>query len=42
MASRGYLDVEVHVHSKDNPEAFSLLRRRGFEVCDYWVNLVKT
>jgi ribosomal protein S18 acetylase RimI-like enzyme len=42
MANRGYLAVEVHVHSKDNPEAFSLLRRRGFEVIDYWVNLVKT
>ncbi len=42
MAHRGYLAVEVHVHSKDNPEAFSLLRRRGFEVIDYWVNLVKT
>lgn len=42
MANRGYLTVEVHVHSKDNLEAFSLLRRRGFEVIDYWVNLVKT
>jgi ribosomal protein S18 acetylase RimI-like enzyme len=42
MANRGYLAVEVHVHSKDNPEAFSLFRRRGFEVIDYWVNLVKT
>jgi ribosomal protein S18 acetylase RimI-like enzyme len=42
MANRGYLSVEVHVHSRDNVEAYSLLRRRGFEVCDYWVNLVKT
>ena len=42
MANRGYLSVEVHVHTKDNPEAFSLFRRRGFEVIDYWVNLVKT
>ena len=42
MATRGYLSVEVHVHTKDNPEAFSLFRRRGFEVIDYWVNLVKT
>ena len=42
MANRGYLSVEVHVHSKDNPEAFSLFRRRGFQVIDYWVNLVRT
>lgn len=42
MANRGYLTVEVHVHTKDSPEAFSLFRRRGFEVIDYWVNLVKT
>lgn len=42
MAHCGYLAVEVHVHSKDNPEAFSLFRRRGFAVIDYWVNLVKT
>lgn len=42
MASRGYLNVEVHVHSKDNVEAFSLFKRRGFNVIDYWVNLVKT
>jgi ribosomal protein S18 acetylase RimI-like enzyme len=42
MANRGYLSVEVHVHSKDNPEAFALFRRRGFQVIDYWVNLVKT
>jgi len=42
MAARGYKCVEVHVHTKDNPEAFSLFRRRGFEVIDYWVNLVKT
>jgi ribosomal protein S18 acetylase RimI-like enzyme len=42
MANRGYLKVEVHVHSKDHPEAFALFRRRGFQVIDYWVNLVKT
>ena len=42
MANRGYMSVEVHVHTKDNAEAFSLFRRRGFEVIDYWVNLVKT
>lgn len=42
MASRGYISVEVHVHSKDNAEAFSLFKRRGFQVIDYWVNLVKT
>lgn len=42
MAGRGYLNVEVHVHSKNSVEAFYLFRRRGFEVIDYWVNLVKT
>lgn len=42
MVARDYLSVEVHVHTKDQPEAFSLFRRRGFEVIDYWVNLVKT
>jgi ribosomal protein S18 acetylase RimI-like enzyme len=42
MAHRGYLSIEVHVHTNDNPEAFSLFRRRGFEVIDTWVNLVKT
>ncbi|OQA39763.1 MAG: putative acetyltransferase [Chloroflexi bacterium ADurb.Bin325] len=42
MANRGYLAVEIHVHSKNNPEAYALLRHRGFEVIDYWVNLVKT
>ena len=42
MANRGYISVEVHVHTKDSAEAFSLFRRRGFEVIDYWVNLVKT
>lgn len=41
MANRGYLTVEVEVHMKDSPEAFALFRRRGFEVIDYWVNLVK-
>jgi ribosomal protein S18 acetylase RimI-like enzyme len=42
MSHRGYLNVEVHVHSKNSPEAFSLFKRRGFNVIDYWVNLVKT
>jgi ribosomal protein S18 acetylase RimI-like enzyme len=42
MAVRGYLAVEVHVHSKNNLEAYSLFRRRNFQVIDYWVNLVKT
>ncbi len=42
MADQGYRAVEVHVHTKDSPEAFALFRRRGFEVIDYWVNLVKT
>ena len=42
MADRGHLAVEVKVHSKENVEAFSLFRRRGFEVIDYWVNLVRT
>jgi ribosomal protein S18 acetylase RimI-like enzyme len=42
MASRGYLYVEVHVHTKRNAEAFAMYRRRGFQVIDYWVNLVKT
>lgn len=42
MANRGYLNVEVHVHSKESVDAFSLFRRRGFNVIDYWVNLVKT
>lgn len=42
MAHRGYLNVEVHVHTKQDVDAFSLFRRRGFNVIDYWVNLVKT
>lgn len=42
MARRGYRGVEVHVHTKDNPEAFAMFRRRNFEIIDYWVNLVKT
>ena len=42
IAGQGYRNVEVHVHTKDSPEAFALFRRRGFEVIDYWVNLVKT
>lgn len=42
MANRGYLYVEVHVHTKDSPEAFAMFRHRGFNIIDYWVNLVKT
>lgn len=42
MAAQGYASVEVHVHSKQDPEAYAIFRRRGFEVIDYWVNLVKT
>jgi ribosomal protein S18 acetylase RimI-like enzyme len=42
MANRGYMSVEVHCHTKDNADAFSLFRRRSFKVIDYWVNLVKT
>jgi ribosomal protein S18 acetylase RimI-like enzyme len=42
MANRGYLFVEVHVHMKESPEAFAMFRHRGFQVIDYWVNLVKT
>jgi len=42
MAHRGYLYGEVHVHTRDNPEAFAMFRRRGFQVIDYWVNLVRT
>ena len=42
MARRGYQDVEVHVHTKSSPEAYGMFRNRGFEVIDYWVNLVKT
>jgi ribosomal protein S18 acetylase RimI-like enzyme len=42
MANRGFAYVEVHVHTKDSPEAYSMFRRRGFQVIDYWVNLVKT
>lgn len=42
MAHRGYLAVEVEVHMKDSPEAFAMFRHRGFQVIDYWVNLVKT
>jgi ribosomal protein S18 acetylase RimI-like enzyme len=42
MASRGYRSVEVHVHTKSSPEAYGMFRNRGFEVIDYWVNLVKT
>jgi ribosomal protein S18 acetylase RimI-like enzyme len=42
MAGRGYRDVEVHVHTKSSPEAYGMFRNRGFEVIDYWVNLVKT
>jgi GNAT superfamily N-acetyltransferase len=42
MADRGYHDVEVHVHTKSSPEAYGMFRNRGFEIIDYWVNLVKT
>jgi ribosomal protein S18 acetylase RimI-like enzyme len=42
MANRGYLYVEVHLHMKDSPETFAMCRHRGFQVIDYWVNLVKT
>jgi ribosomal protein S18 acetylase RimI-like enzyme len=42
MANRGYLAAEVSLHTKRSPEAFSLFKRRGFEVSDYWVTLVKT
>jgi ribosomal protein S18 acetylase RimI-like enzyme len=42
MAGRGYRSVEVHVHTKISPEAYGMFRNRGFEVIDYWVNLVKT
>jgi ribosomal protein S18 acetylase RimI-like enzyme len=42
MANRGYLFVEVEVHMKESPEAFAMFRHRGFQVIDYWVNLVKT
>ncbi len=42
MANRGYMYVEVHVHTKHSPEAFAMFRHRGFNVIDYWVNLVKT
>jgi ribosomal protein S18 acetylase RimI-like enzyme len=42
MADLGYRDVEVHVHTKASPEAYGMFRNRGFEVIDYWVNLVKT
>jgi GNAT superfamily N-acetyltransferase len=42
MAGQGYRGVEVHVHTKHSPEAYGMFRNRGFEVIDYWVNLVKT
>ncbi len=42
MAARGYLSVEVEVHMKESPEAYAMFRHRGFQVIDYWVNLVKT
>jgi ribosomal protein S18 acetylase RimI-like enzyme len=42
MASRGYLYVEAHVHTRKQPEALALFRHRSFQVLDYWVNLVKT
>ncbi len=42
MAQQGYVSVEVHTHTGESPEAYALFRRRGFQVIDYWVNLVKT
>jgi GNAT superfamily N-acetyltransferase len=42
MAGRGYLYVEVHVHSRRQVEALAMYKHRGFQVLDYWVNLVKT
>ena len=42
MAQQGYVLVEVHTHTGESPEAYALFRRRGFQVIDYWVNLVKT
>lgn len=42
MAGRGYLYVEAHVHARRQPEALALFKHRGFQVLDYWVNLVKT
>ncbi len=42
MAVRDYTHVEVHVHMSGSPEAYAMFRHRGFEVIDYWVNLVKT
>jgi GNAT superfamily N-acetyltransferase len=42
MAHGGYTAVEVHAHTRENPEAVAMFRHRGFEVIDYWVNLAKT
>jgi ribosomal protein S18 acetylase RimI-like enzyme len=42
MARQGYLWVETRVRSTDQPEATALFRQRGFQVVNYWVNLVKT
>lgn len=42
MAGRGYLYVETHVHARRQVEALAMYKHRGFQVLDYWVNLVKT
>lgn len=34
--------VELHTHLDRNAQAVRLYRRRGFEIVDAWVNLVKT
>ncbi len=34
--------IELHTHLDRNAQAVRLYRRRGFEVVDAWVNLVKT
>ncbi len=42
MAHGGYLYVEAHVHARREAEALALFKGHGFQVIDYWVNLVKT
>jgi ribosomal protein S18 acetylase RimI-like enzyme len=34
--------IELHTHLERNATAVNLYRRRGFEVVDVWINLVKT
>lgn len=34
--------IELHTHLKHNADAVALYRRRGFDVVDVWINLVKT